>query len=856
MNTISGLKVFACFLILSVLSVAARRTVESINDGWSFRYIDDTEWTSVAVPHTYNDDAYRTMNYYKGKAQYHLKLPMPEIDKSRRYFIKFDAVNKAADLSVNGIPVADHAGGYSAFCHDISQYIKEGDNDIYVTVDNSRIDIPPLSADFTFMGGIYRDVWLISTPLKHFDMCDNASSGVYVTPTNVSEHSASLKIKSRIKNDDATAAGMKLVLTLNDKSGRKVSSRTQNVKLAPGETSEIETDMPEVRNPILWSPEQPYLYMLSAEIIDSKTGEMIDRTTIPTGFRWFSFDGSEGFKLNGRHYKLRGVNRHQDLYPVGVALSDEAHRRDISLLKDLGCNFVRLAHYQQDDAILDECDRLGMIVWEEIPIVNMVPDANGFGDNCEKNLVELIRQHYNHPSIMLWGFMNEVLLRAPLGDAKEWKAAQKRILDLAHRLENKLKEEDVNRASVMAFHESDLYNSLGLDITDVQGWNLYQGWYGGDLNGFDRFLDTQHSQYPDRSLIISEWGAGSDRRLHSKSPVPFDFSIEYQQKYIEHYLPYIERNDFISGGAYWNFIDFNVAERQESMPRVNNKGLFYNDRKPKDVAYYLKSMWRRDIPVVHIAVRDRDRFVGEGTDTIKVKVYSNCPDIKLYADGQFLADKPTDNCFAIFDIPFREGDMALSAGGVLDGVAKIDYAIISCESVPDVASGESLAINVGSDCEFTSSVDGLTWLADHPYREGKWGYLNGKKRSVTSEIFNTHDTPLYQSMLEGVTGYCIDAPGGRYEVELLVTDTGRPGSSSPYLLGRDSDDKSDSNSIRMSINICGQDVESEFVPSQTSGYQHAVRKKYIVDNTEGKIDISLVPLSGKTALSGIVVRKI
>lgn len=469
MNTISGLKVFACFLILSVLSVAARRTVESINDGWSFRYIDDTEWTSVAVPHTYNYDAYRTMNYYKGKAQYHLKLPMPEIDKSRRYFIKFDAVNKAADLSVNGIPVADHAGGYSAFCHDISQYIKEGDNDIYVTVDNSRIDIPPLSADFTFMGGIYRDVWLISTPLKHFDMCDNASSGVYVTPTNVSEHSASLKIKSRIKNDDATAAGMKLVLTLNDKSGRKVSSRTQNVKLAPGETSEIETDMPEVRNPILWSPEQPYLYMLSAEIIDSKTGEMIDRTTIPTGFRWFSFDGSEGFKLNGRHYKLRGVNRHQDLYPVGVALSDEAHRRDISLLKDFGCNFVRLAHYQQDDAILDECDRLGMIVWEEIPIVNMVPDANGFGDNCEKNLVELIRQHYNHPSIMLWGFMNEVLLRAPLGDAKEWKAAQKRILDLAHRLENKLKEEDVNRASVMAFHESDLYNSLGLDITDVQG---------------------------------------------------------------------------------------------------------------------------------------------------------------------------------------------------------------------------------------------------------------------------------------------------------------------------------------------------------------------------------------------------
>lgn len=216
------------------LSAFAQKTVKSFNDGWSFRFIDDTEWISVAVPHTYNDDAYRTKDYYRGKAEYHLNLVMPEVDKSRRYFIKFDAVNKSADLSVNGTPVTEHAGGYSAFCHDISSYIKKGDNDIYVMVDNSRLDIPPLSADFTFMGGIYRDVWLISTPLQHFDICENASSGVYVTPENVAEHSASLKIKSRIKNDDVAAADMKLVVTLSDKSGNKVSSLTKKIKLAPG----------------------------------------------------------------------------------------------------------------------------------------------------------------------------------------------------------------------------------------------------------------------------------------------------------------------------------------------------------------------------------------------------------------------------------------------------------------------------------------------------------------------------------------------------------------------------------------------------------------------------------------------
>lgn len=856
MNITQGFALSVGVVVLSALTLSAQKTVEGINDAWSFRFPEKTEWVSVSLPHTFNSDAYVSKDYYKGKGEYVRNLEIAEIDSARRYFLRFDGANKAAQLMVNGIELMEHAGGYSAFCFDVTPYIHEGGNEIRLLVDNSRRDIPPLSADFTFWGGIYRDTWLISTPLQHFDLCDNASSGVYVTPVDVSDKSASLNVRSRLVNDDRQAAKMKLVLKLRDGSGNEVASETKTVKLDAGATAVVEIDMPAVRQPKLWSPESPYLYTLTASIVDSRTGESVDETTVPVGFRWFSFDGPDGFKLNGKPYKLRGVNRHQDQEPLGVALDDEAHRRDMRLLKDLGCNFVRLAHYQQDDAVLDECDRLGLIVWEEIPVVNMVPDEPGFDDNCESSLVEMIRQHYNHPSVMMWGYMNEILLRASSDDSPEWDEARDRILSLAERLEKRLKEEDSSRASVMAFHGTERYNKVGLAITDVQGWNLYNGWYGGGLSGFGKYLEKQRRLYPERSLIVSEWGAGSDRRLHSTSPVPFDFSIEYQQKYIEHYLPYIEENDYISGGAYWNFIDFNVAERQESMPRVNNKGIFYNDRRPKDVAYYFKSMWRDDVPVVHIAVRDRGTVVCDDDSLTAVKIYSNCPEVSLSVNGVSYGSRPTVNCHALFEVSLPVGQSILSAQGERRGLTGMDVATISRRAFPSLAAGETLAVNVGGNCDFTSAVNGQTWLADRKYEEGRWGYVDGERRSTTSEIFNTVDGPLYQTMMEGLSEYRIDAPPGAYEVELLFTDINRAGDNSPYLLGRDSAGASDDGAVSMSLEICGKTVDGRFTPSESGGFQHAVRKKYIVDNKDGSILIRLTPLSGKTLLSALSVRKL
>lgn len=834
----------------------AQKTVESLNDGWSFRLPGNEKWTPVSLPHTYNEDAYRTNDYYRGQGEYRRILAIPSLDPGRRYFLRFDAANKAAALSVNGRDVLDHAGGYSAFCCDVTDVLENGDNEIRVTVDNSRSDIAPLSADFTFWGGIYRDAWLISTPLQHFDLCDDATQGVYVTPADVSEKSAKLNVRCRIANDAATSAKMELKLTLRDAGGNVVADKTRDVRLKSGEYATVEAVLPAVSNPELWSPEHPYLYTLTAEVVDKGSGKTVDEAVAPVGFRWFSFDGGKGFRLNGRPYKLRGINRHQDLAPVGVAVDDEAHRRDMRLLKDLGCNFVRLAHYQQDDAVLQACDRLGLIVWEEIPVVNMVPDTEGFDDNSEKNLEEMIRQHYNHPSVMMWGYMNEILLRAPGDNSPEWPAARDRIISLANRLERKLKDEDPSRASVMAFHGTERYNDIGLGISDVQGWNLYQGWYGGDLTEFEKYLEKQHRLFPDRSLIVSEWGAGSDRRLHSSRPEPFDFSIEYQQKYIEHYLPYMEKNDYISGGAYWNFIDFNVAERQESMPRFNNKGIFYNDRTPKDVAYYFKSMWRADIPVVHIAVRDRGPVVCGDDVPTPVKVYSNCPEVELSLDGVSLGTLPTSNCNAVFEVKLPRGVSSLVATGKKDGKTATDATTVTRRPLPELGAGETLAVNVGSGCDFTSGIDGQTWLADMEYVPGRWGHLDGRKHSVTSEIFDTYDTPLFQTMMEDMTGYRIDAPRGRYEVELLFTDTNRSGNNSPYLLGHGGNTGADGDAVRMSVEICGKTVDADFSPSRFSGFQTAVRKKYIVDNPDGAITVRLTPLSGKTALSGISVRKL
>ena len=261
-------------------------------------------------------------------------------------------------------------------------------------------------------------------------------------------------------------------------------------------------------------------------------------------------------------------------------------------------------------------------------------------------------------------------------------------------------------------------------------------------------------------MIISEWGAGSDKRLHSTQGRAFDFSIEYQQTYIEHYLPFIENTEWISGCAYWNFIDFNVAARQESMPRVNNKGLAYNNRIWKDVAYYFKAMWRKDIPVIRIASRDWEMRTGEINKPQSIKIYSNMPEVELFINGQSIGCQKIANCHTVFNVILPEGISVLMAQGIKNGKTVQDAMTIQFKSLPNIAEGDELAINVGSNCYFTSDISNLTWLPDQPYTAGGWGYIGGKAHSTTSEIYNTLDGPIYQTWREGNWSYKIDAPIG------------------------------------------------------------------------------------------------
>lgn len=836
------------------VSLSAQREMKTINDGWEFRKPADTEWTSVNIPHTFNLDAYRQPNYYQGKGLYRRVLTLPEVDPHRRYYLKIDAASKAAEVTVNGKSAGSHAGGYTAFVVDVTDYIQK-ENIIEITVDNGRKDITPISADFTFWGGIYRDVWLVSTPEQHFRMDNMGSDGVFVSTPEVNGQRGKIQVKGEVTNDAETAVTLEVQNQVYSPQGDLLQIRKQKVKLKAGETREFGHVSDVIANPDLWSPETPSLYKVKTQLLNPKTNEVIDEKTNKVGFRWFTFDGNKGFSLNGKPYKLRGVNRHQDQAPVGVALDDEAHRRDIRLIKELGCNFIRISHYPQDDAIVEMCDELGLLAWEEIPIINIVPDTPGYADNCELNLREMIRQHYNHPSIIAWGYMNEILLTVPPVDSPEWQPCKERTVALAQRLEAALKEEDSSRVSVMAFNMTNLYNEIGLDLEDVVGWNLYQGWYVDKLEDFNKWCEDQHRRYPHHPMIISEWGAGSDRRLHTTEGRAFDFSMEYQQTYVEHYLPFIEEKEWISGCTYWNFIDFNVAARQESMPRVNNKGLFYNDRTPKDVAYYFKSMWRKDIPVLRIASRDWKVRVGKEGETQQIKLYSNLPEVELFVNGESAGKQATDNCHAVFNVVLPVGTSVLTAQGVYGNKPVEDVMTIDFRPLPDLSEGDELAINVGSNCFFTSALSNLTWLPDRPYVPGSWGYVSGEARSTTSEIVNTVDVPLYQTRREGEFTYKIDAPDGNYEVELLMADVTRPAAQLANLLGKNKSEET-AGETRFNIVICGRQVETNFSPADGGRYRTAFKRRYIVCNEEGCITIALEAVKGKPFISGIKVRKL
>lgn len=859
------------------LEAQAQRESKTLNDGWKFRKgectaaadsaFDDRSWASVHLPHTWNTDAYTEKNYYRGAGWYRRQLSLPQGWKEKQVFLRLDAASKAATVYLNGKNIGEHAGGYTACTFDLTPYLSlTSPNTLAIRVDNSQTDIPPISGDFTFFGGIYRDVWLTAIPKQHFNLTNLGSSGIFISTPHVSTEKATLQIRGEIKNDAKEKTTLELVHTVYHPDGTLAQTQKQLIQLKGEEVYTFCNEASPILHPQLWTPETPNLYRIETVLRNRKTKAVLDRCNHYTGFRWFSFDGNKGFFLNGKPYKLRGICRHQDQKPIGVALTDEMHRRDFLLMKEMGANFIRISHYPQDDALLEMCDKLGMLAWEEIPIIDIVPDTPGYADNCERNLREMIRQHYNHPSIITWGYMNEILLvtQRRYKTESELKPVLQRTLALANHLERALKEEDTTRVSTMAFHGSNSYNTTGLSkITDIVGWNLYQGWYGGNVSGFEKYLAEQHRNYPAHPMIVSEYGAGSDRRLHALNPHAFDFSIEYQQKYLEHYLPVLEETPYICGGTHWNFIDFSSALRDESMPRINNKGLVYANRTPKDVYYYYQATWRKDIPVLHIASRDWTHRTSVQQDDapvmLPVKVYTNLPEVELFIDGKSIGKQKAENHTATFNVPFSSKKPFLLAQGSYQGSTVQDGLDVHFTPIPANLDATNLknfelAVNVGSNCFYTSNESQLTWLPDQPYTKGSWGYIGGKEQGTQAQIRCTADGPLFQTLRNDIEGYRFDVPQGVYEIELLFTDIFRENAGIAYQLNRDGEQESRENIFSIYIN--GEVIEESFSPCRESGYFCALRKRYNITNDRDNIDIHFSSASGKCFLNGIKLRKI
>ena len=623
------------------------RQVISINSKWSFRKgiteppeKIDKEWCFVNLPHTYNaiDGQDGGNDYYRGYACYQKELLKSDLPESEKYYLEFKGANSSAEIFINGVSIYRHDGGYSTFRVDITDRIRDRFL-ISVITDNSGNDrVYPQVADFTFYGGIYRDVNIICVPGSHFDLDYYGAPGIEVTP-EVTKEKAEIKLVSHIKNAD----GLKIIFTVSDKDGQEII-RT----MADNDGSALIT----IDNPHLWhGKKDPYLYSVKAELIKNDTA--IDEVSTRFGCRFFEITADNGFILNGEEYPLRGVSRHQDRLGTGNALLPEHHREDMELILELGATTVRLAHYQHDQYFYDLCDEKGLLVWAEIPYISQhMPTAK---ENTVNQMKELIAQNYNHPSIFVWGLSNEITMK----DDKDPDLIEN------HRLLNNLCHVmDKTRPTTVAAVSPCPIDSPYIKIPDTVAYNHYFGWYGGDTSMNGPWFDNFHREHPDIPIGCSEYGCeGLD--WHTSSPQQGDYTEEYQAYYHEELIKQLFSRKYLWATYVWNMFDFGADARNEGGENgQNHKGLVTFDRKYKKDAFYAYKAWLSDDPFVHICGK---RYYERETDTTVVTVYSNLPEIELFVNKVSFEKKKSDDHFFRFEIPNKGiSHLTATSGSYMD----------------------------------------------------------------------------------------------------------------------------------------------------------------------------------------------
>jgi len=615
------------------------RNIINFNKDWLF-IKDSTDISAaqgevVSVPHSWNalDGADGGNDYFRGSCVYKKTLEKAALPEAARHYIEFRGTNSSATLYVNGSKAAEHHGGYSTWRADITDYLKDA-NEIAVVVDNSPNDrVYPQMADFTFYGGIYRNVYIVSVAEAHFDLDYFGAPGIKVTPT-VEGKDAKVEVETFVKG---VKEGQKIVYTLYDKDEKELD------KIESTDTKVCF----EIKDVHLWHGRRdPYLYCCEAEIVEGET--VVDNVCTAFGCRTYAIDPKRGFILNGEEYPLRGVSRHQDRLGVGNALLPEHHEEDIDLICEVGATTIRLAHYQHDQYFYDLCDKRGLVIWAEIPYISKhMPEGRA---NTVSQMTELISQNYNHPSIVVWGLSNEI----SIGGSDEDLLENHRILnDLCHEM-------DKTRLTTIAAVSMCKMDDPYLLIPDVVSYNHYFGWYGGDTSMNGPWFDKFHETHPNIPIGCSEYGCEA-LNWHTSDPKQGDYTEEYQAYYHEELIRQLFTRKYMWATHVWNMFDFGADARAEGGENgQNHKGLVTMDRKYKKDSFYAYKAWLvspETDPFVHLCGK---RYVDRVEDVTKVTVYSNLPEVELFVNGESIGKKTADDHFFYFDVK-NEGESTIVA---------------------------------------------------------------------------------------------------------------------------------------------------------------------------------------------------
>ncbi len=791
-------------------------------------------------------------------------------------------MNQVATVFVNGKIAAVHKGGYAAFMVAVSPFIRAHDRsfEVMVKADNSYDEnIPPLSADFTFYGGIYRSVHLVAVNPVHFTIDAGASQPVMISTPGVNEDHAPVHIKAAITNSDWNKKELELVSALYNRQGIKIAEQKKHITIAAGSEERLEQVIPAVQRPHLWSPEDPYRYKLVSVIKDAATGQSLDVVKNSIGFRWFHFDAARGFFLNGKNYKLIGTSRHQDYKGMGNAVSKALAKKDMELIKQTGANFFRVAHYPQDPYIMDVCDEIGLLSSVEIPVVNEITESDSFFNNCLNMQREMIRQNYNHPSIIIWCYMNEIFLRPHFNNDKPRQQQYFASVEkLARKLDSTTRSEDPSRYTMIANHaDFNRYHEYHLTtIAQVTGWNLYSGWYGGKQEDFPAFLDRHHEQLPNQPFMITEYGADADNRIRSMQPVRFDKSVEYTTKFHQFYITEIMKRPFVAGAVVWNLADFNSETRTETMPHINNKGLLTWDRIPKD-PYYLYKATLLKKPFIKISSSNW-KIRGGIADSSGafcrqlLQVATNLPSVDFYMDGKMIGTALAKNGLAECMLPFINGANHIAVKSSVNGKTYSDALSVQFALQPFFLHDKTtpftgMNILLGASRYFVDESKKDLWIPDQPFEKGRWGHMGGRPFVIVNNgrlpygtdknIWGTDNDPVYQTQQTGISAYCFDVPKGKYTLLLHFAELqGGTVKLPPYNLADSGRDEANVKRV-FDVSVNGVPLLQHFDMMKEYGPVKAIVKTTTVTVTDDKgIAVEFTPVEGEPVLNAIQLKKI